>query len=373
MTVSSRPGPKRLVPVLSLAFVALFAAACASASTQTLGGSALVVAASPTAGTVPVALSLATPAPAATQQTVVSVNGGALALQDQQVSVIAAVKPSVVQIETADGLGSGVIYDSNGDIVTNAHVVGSATAFKVTRSSGKTYPGKLVGTYLPDDIAVIRISAAGLVPAAFGDSSALAVGDFVLAIGNPLGLGSSVTEGIVSALNRQVSEPNGYALPDVIQTSAAINPGNSGGALVDLAGHVVGIPTLAATDPQIGGSAPGIGFAISSNRARSIADQLISTGKVTSSGRAYLGIQLQDATTGGALVYAVTAGGPAAKAGLVAGDVITALDGTTVQDGTTLVDLVAAHQPGDVVKLTVTHQDGSTTTVRLTLGQAPAA
>jgi Trypsin-like serine proteases, typically periplasmic, contain C-terminal PDZ domain len=301
-----------------------------------------------------------------------SPGSAALALQDQQVSVIAAVKPSVVQIETDQGLGSGVIYDSRGDIVTNAHVVGTATSFTVTLSSGKAYPGTLVGSYLPDDIAVIRVSASGLSPATFGDSSALAVGDFVLAIGNPLGLESSVTEGIVSALDRQVSEPNGNALPDVIQTSAAINPGNSGGALVDLAGQVVGIPTLAVTDPQIGGSAPGIGFAISSNRAKVIADQLIAHGKVIASGRAYMGAQLADSRrVSGAIVYSVVAGGPAAAAGLVAGDVITAIDGTSTPDSAMLLDLVAAHKPGDVVKLSVQHQDGTTVTVSLTLGQAP--
>jgi hypothetical protein len=127
-------------------------------------------------------------------------------------------------------------------------------------------------------------------------------------MGNPLGLQSSVTEGIVSALGRQVSEPAGNALPDAIQTSAAINPGNSGGALVDLNGQVVGIPTLEATDPQLGGAAGGIGFAISSNRAMFIANQLIAGGKVTNSGRAYLGVQLRDGING-PFIVAVTAGG----------------------------------------------------------------
>jgi putative serine protease PepD len=373
MTPLPKPARRRLAPILTLGFVAVLAAACASATTKPAAGSALVAASAlPSTGAVPVSLNLATPTPAASPQALVPVGGAALAVQQQQVSVIAAVEPSVVQIQTAAGLGSGVVYDSKGDIVTNAHVVGSYTSFSVTLTSGKSYRGTLVGTYLPDDIAVIRISATGLTPATFGDSSALAVGDFVLAIGNPLGLGTSVTEGIVSALDRQVSEPNGYALPDVIQTSAAINPGNSGGALVDLAGQVVGIPTLAATDPQIGGSAPGIGFAISSNRAKLIADQLIASGKVTASGRAYMGIELQDAAAGGAIVYSVSAGGPAAKAGLVAGDVITAVDGVTVPDSTTLVDLVAAHRPGDTIQLSITHRNGRTATVSLTLGQAPA-
>jgi S1-C subfamily serine protease len=287
------------------------------------------------------------------------------------VAVIKQVNPSVVQIETPAGLGSGVIYDSKGDIVTNAHVVDSARTFKVTLADGRTFTGSLVGSYTPDDVAVIHITATGLTPAVFGDSSKLSVGDFVLAVGNPLGLQSSVTEGIVSALNRQVSEPNGNALPDVIQTSAAINPGNSGGALVDLNAQVVGIPTLAAVDSQLGGSAPGIGFAISSDRARFIADQLIADGKVANSNRAYMGVQLGD-TQQGAVVYAVSAGGPAEKAGIQVGDLVLTVDGTEVPDASTLIDYVAGQKPGDVVKLEVRHQSGGTATVSLTLGELPS-
>jgi putative serine protease PepD len=189
-------------------------------------------------------------------------------------------------------------------------------------------------------------------------------------MGNPLGLQSSVTEGIVSALSRQVSEPNGNALPDVIQTSAAINPGNSGGALVDLQGNVVGIPTLAATNAQVGGSAPGIGFAISSNRAKVIADQLISGGKVTNSGRAYMGVQLRDGTAG-PVVVVVSAGGPADKAGLLVGDIVLEIDSKATSDSATLIEAVAAHHPGDTVKLKVQHRAGTTATISLTLGQFP--
>jgi putative serine protease PepD len=189
-------------------------------------------------------------------------------------------------------------------------------------------------------------------------------------VGNPLGLQSSVTEGIVSALNRQVSEPNGNALPDVIQTSAAINPGNSGGALVDLNGQVVGIPTLAAVDPQLGGSAPGIGFAISSNRAKYIADQLIASGKVTSSGRAYMGVQLADSFQG-AIVAGVSSGGPADKAGVQAGDLVLSIDGTAIPDSSTLIDIIAGHKVGDVVQLEVQHQSGATAKLSITLGELP--
>jgi putative serine protease PepD len=361
---------RAVTSIASLVVVAVVAAACSSA-TGALAGNVPVSAvhgatAAPGAtatqpSTVPVSASSPSP-------TVSTAGGASVALQDQMVAVIKQVGPAVVEISTSQGLGSGVIYNTSGDIVTNAHVVGSSTTFTVTLSSGKSYPGTLVGTFVPDDIAVIKISAPNLQPATFGDSSALSVGDFVLAMGNPLGLQSSVTEGIVSALGRQVSEPNGNALPDVIQTSAAINPGNSGGALVDLNGQVVGIPTLAATDPQLGGSAPGIGFAIASNRAKFIADQLISSGKVTNSDRAYIGVELQDAYSGGALIARVSPGSPAAKAGLVAGDTVTAIDGTQVPDASTLIEATAAHKPGDVVKLTVQHQDGTTSTVSVTLG-----
>ena len=368
---TKRLGSRTAAPIASLFLVAVVAAACASAATgvTTDAVAGLQSLPSPTqAASVPTVLPTATATPA-TSLAVSS--GGAVSLQDQMVAVIKQVTPSVVVIQTDSGLGSGVIYDSRGDIVTNAHVVGTSTTFQVTLSNGKNYTGTLVGSYAPDDIAVVRITAPGLTPATFGDSSQISVGDFVLAMGNPLGLQSSVTEGIVSALGRQVTEPTGNALPDAIQTSAAINPGNSGGALVDLNGQVVGIPTLEATDPQLGGAAAGIGFAISSNRAKFIADQLIATGKVTNSGRAYMGVELRDATTG-PLVVAVTSGGPAAKAGIVAGDIILSIGTTLTPDSETLIDAVAAHRPGDTVQIKVEHQDGTTSTFNLTLGQLPS-
>jgi S1-C subfamily serine protease len=361
-----------VAPIASLFLIAVMVAACGSAATghtttQT-GVGPFAMASSTGAAEVPAVLPAATSTPATS---VAAANGAALSLQDQMVAVIKQVTPEVVQIETSSGLGSGVIYDSSGDIVTNAHVVGTATKFTVTLSSGHTYPGTLIGTYAPDDIAVVRITAPALPVASFGDSAQLAVGDFVLAMGNPLGLQSSVTEGIVSALGRQVQEPNGNTLPDVIQTSAAINPGNSGGALVDLNGQVVGIPTLEATDPQVGGSAPGIGFAISSDRAKTIADQLIAGGKVSNSGRAYMGVQLRDGTAG-PVVVAVTAGGPADKAGLVVGDVVLSIDGTLTPDSATLVAAITAHKPGDTVQLGVQHQSGTMATISVTLAQLPS-
>jgi S1-C subfamily serine protease len=207
--------------------------------------------------------------------------GIAGALQADFVRVVDAVSPSVVVIQTKTGLGSGIVFDTKGDIVTNNHVVDGSKTFTVTLSDGQELPGTLVGTYPAGDLAVIHVARTDLQPATFGDSTKLVVGDIVLAVGNPLALQGSVTQGIVSALDRQVPESSTVTLPNVIQTSAEINPGNSGGALVDLAGEVVGIPTLAALDPEFSNiPAPGIGFAIPSNVAVDVATQLIATGRV---------------------------------------------------------------------------------------------
>jgi putative serine protease PepD len=197
-------------------------------------------------------------------------------LQEQFVSLIKRVSPSVVQIRTERALGSGVVFDDRGDIVTNAHVVGSSRLVVVTLASGQIDPATVVGTDVANDLAVIQLTHRRPPAAKLADSSQVAVGDIAVALGNPLGLRSSVTQGIVSAVGRSVSEGNGVTLSSVIQTSAPINPGNSGGALVDLSGRVIGIPTLAAIDPEMGGSqAAGIGFAIDSNTVRRVADALM--------------------------------------------------------------------------------------------------
>jgi S1-C subfamily serine protease len=291
-------------------------------------------------------------------------------LQNNFVGVFKKVSPSVVQIQTSEGLGSGIVFDSQGNIVTNAHVVGTAKSFTVTTSSGKQLKGSLVGTFVADDLAVIKVSGTGLHPASFADSSKLRVGDIAMAIGNPLGLSSSVTEGIVSALGRQEPEGNGVVLQNAIQTSAAINPGNSGGALVNIRGSVIGIPTLAAADPQMGGAAAGIGFAIPSNTVKSIASQIVSHGHVVSSGRPYLGVQIGD-TGEGVYVGSVSAGSPAAKAGLKAGDVIVAIDGKPTPTSDDLGTLLATYKPGQTVTLKIQRQSGATTTVKVTLGEYP--
>jgi len=189
-------------------------------------------------------------------------------LQQRFVSIVKAVSPEVVQIRTPVALGSGIVFDARGDVVTNAHVVANATRFVVTLASGDSHPAALVGRDVGLDLAVIRITGARPRPATFANSAQVQVGDLTLAIGNPLGLRSSVTEGIVSAVGRSVPETENVTLSSVIQTSAAINPGNSGGALVDLSGQVIGIPTLSAIDPEMGAEAPGIGFAIDSDTVR---------------------------------------------------------------------------------------------------------
>jgi putative serine protease PepD len=300
------------------------------------------------------------------------VSPSAQGLQGQFVQIVKQVCPSVVLVRTSQGLGSGIVFDAKGDIVTNNHVVANSNSFQVVLAGGKQYAAKLVGSFGPDDLAVLHVNAPGLQPATFADSKSLSVGDMTLAIGNPLGLQSSVTEGIVSALGRTVNENNGVALPHAIQTSAAINPGNSGGALVDLQGKVIGIPTLAAIDPQLGGgSAPGIGFAIPSNTVRNIAGQLIAHGSVSNSGRAYLGIQGKTTTTGGVLVTQVQPGAPV-KASVSVGDVITAVNGSATPNLSTLTDVLAGLKPGQVVNVAVTHPDGSRQAVQAALGQYPA-
>jgi S1-C subfamily serine protease len=206
----------------------------------------------------------------------------------------------------------------------------------------------------------------------FADSSKLQVGDITMALGNPLGLQSSFTEGIVSALGRDESEGNGVTLRNSIQTSAAINPGNSGGALVDLSGRVVGIPTLAANDPQLGGAAAGIGFAIPGNDVRDYAQQIIAHGKVTNTHRAYLGVRIGE-TSQGVYVGDVTKGGPAGKAGLRVGDVIVSVDGKPTQTLNALSDVLAGLNPGEQATLGLIRQSGSRATVKVTLGTFPGS
>jgi S1-C subfamily serine protease len=303
-------------------------------------------------------------------------------LEKQLEQVVKTVLPSVVQINTDSGLGSGVVYDNKGDIVTNDHVVAGAHRLDVTSPSSKTpLPATIVGEFAANDLAVVRVKDAPLTPAKFGDSGRLAVGQIVMAMGNPLGLSGSVTNGIISALGRTVSSQGeggfpGATIPGAVQTSAPINPGNSGGALVTLSNQVVGIPTLTVSDPQIGGAAAGIGFAIPSNTVKLIADQLIASGRVTESGRAAIGVKVRTVidlrgNVSGVGVVSVTPGGAADKAGIRADDVILSVGGTKTPTTTALAEALAALKPGQRVKMEVQRPDGEKTTVTVTLGQLP--
>lgn len=204
----------------------------------------------------------------------------ALSPQNQQEAAIAKVEPAVVQIvgQVARGtaLGSGVIVDKNGDIVTNNHVVDGASALQVTLSNGRSVPAQVVGTSPAHDLAILRIQPyAGMVVATLGDSARLTVGEEVLAIGSPLGYSGTATSGMVSALNRTAQESSSVRLTGLIQTSAPINPGNSGGALIDLQGQVVGIPTFSAVNSETNTPAEGLGFAIPSNQVKAVLTQIL--------------------------------------------------------------------------------------------------
>jgi putative serine protease PepD len=279
--------------------------------------------------------------------TSIASSGAPAPASDGFAQVVSRAVPSVVQIRSARGLGSGVVLDGAGHVVTNAHVVAGSQRFNVTLADGSQHSATLRGTYPAGDLAVVQLRGARPRPATFADSSRVSVGAYALAIGNPLGLRSSVTQGIVSSTSRTVSEGTGATLPSVIQTSAPINPGNSGGALVDATGAVIGIPTLAATDPQLGGgAADGIGFAISSNTARSIAAQLVANGEVLPSARTSLGAELRTMPGKGAVLASVRAAGPAAKAGARAGDVIVRVAGRPTASVDHVAAALAAQRPG---------------------------
>jgi putative serine protease PepD len=285
-------------------------------------------------------------------------------------NTVAKAMPSVVQIESGSSLGSGIVLDEEGHVVTNAHVVAGARRFHVTAADGARYGATLRGSFPQGDLAVVDVEGADLKPATFADSSSVAVGELALAIGNPLGLRSSVTQGIVSSTSRTVGEGNGVVLPSVIQTSAPINPGNSGGALVDETGAVIGIPTLSAGTGDA--PAPGIGFAISSNTVKSIAGQLAEHGRVLDSARAWLGVELRSLPQGGIIVAAVKRDGPAADAGIRPGDVILRIAGHRVQSVDEVALALAEEKPGDQVAVELVAPGGNDT-VHVTLGEIPPA
>jgi S1-C subfamily serine protease len=314
------------------------------------------------------------------------------------------VRPAVVQITNVQvqpdqfvggggsavpaGTGSGVIYDSQGHILTNNHVVAGAQQLRVSLTDRRSFNANLIGADPQTDLAVVQIQGDNLPVAALGDSTQLQVGDWVVAIGNALALpgGPTVTQGVVSALGRTVQEPgdqpntSGPFLFNAIQTDAPINPGNSGGPLVNLDGQVVGINTLVAGQAEPGVQAQGIGFAISIAAAKPIADELVANGRavhpflgiqygvLTPAIAAQLGVNAQN----GIVIGAVMRGSPAATAGLQPRDVVTAVDGQQIMDESTLAQVLGQHKPGDTVQLTVI-RNGQQQDVSVTLGETPTS
>jgi putative serine protease PepD len=269
---------------------------------------------------------------------------------------------------TTQAEGSGFVVDTSGHIVTNQHVVDGATSITVRFKDGKTVKATLVGTDPSTDIAVIKVDVAAseLHPLTLGTSSTVEPGQEVAAIGSPFGLAETMTSGIVSAIDRTIQAPNNYSIAGAIQTDAPINHGNSGGPLLDLSGNVIGVNAQIESDS---GGNDGVGFAIPIDAVKSVANTLIAGGKVE---HAYLGIHVGDAANAsGAQVSSVQSGSPASKAGVKAGDVITALDGKAITKADDLTAGVSSHQPNDKVTLTMT-RDGKTLTLDVTLGVRPS-
>jgi putative serine protease PepD len=267
----------------------------------------------------------------------------------------------------AQSQGSGFVYDGEGHVITNQHVVDGAGSVSVRFADGTTYDAKVVGADPSTDIAVLDVDApeSALSPLELADSASVEVGEGVVAIGSPFGLEQTVTTGIVSALHRQITAPNDFAIDDAIQTDAAINHGNSGGPLLDLSGKVIGVNSQ--IESESGGN-DGVGFAVPSSTVERIARALIADGSVE---HAYLGVTTEDAD-GGAGIAEVRAGTPAADAGLRAGDVVTRVDDDAVGSADALRSSIDARKPGDTVELTV-RRDGSTRTLKVTLGSRPSA
>ena len=400
---ASRPRPGRLAsaarPLAALAAASLLGGGAALAGAWALG-----------AFDNPAPVVEATPIP--TQQTGSTAQTGSTSIDVAEIYRRSA--PGVVQItstsrgesgvdvfgnpiqgQAQQALGSGFVVDKDGHVVTNYHVVQGASRIEVSFSNQDTVKAKVVGTDASTDLALLKVDvpANALTPLSLADSDAVQVGDPVVAIGNPFGLERTVTAGIVSALQREVRAPNNYAIDHVIQTDAPINSGNSGGPLIDAQGRVIGVNSQIETANGGGGNV-GIGFAVPSNTVKSVVAQLVEDGRVD---RAFLGVTLQDVSSDvagvlrlpaskGVLIGAVKPGSPAAKAGLEAGstqvvvagesyqlggDMIVAIDGKPVATIDALREAIAAHTPGDKIRLTVVHPDGKRATVQVELGRVP--
>jgi S1-C subfamily serine protease len=308
-----------------------------------------------------------------------------------EITVTAEASESPFGAPRAQGQGSGFVYDRQGRVVTNQHVVQGASSVSVRLWNGQTYDAEVVGTDASTDLAVLDVDAPAsvLMPLRLGDSGEVEVGDAVVAIGSPFGLEQTVTSGIVSALHRQMTAPNDFSINDSIQTDAAINHGNSGGPLLNSRGRVIGVN--AQIESESGGN-DGVGFAIPSNTVRSIVSQLVETGEVE---HAYLGVGVQTipasvadelALVEGVALTEVRPDTPASRAGLRAasgsrlvdgqsyptgGDLVTALDGKKITSAEELQSVIDASKPGDTVSITFV-RDGDSRTVQVQLASRPS-
>jgi putative serine protease PepD len=284
--------------------------------------------------------------------------------EEPAAAVAKALLPTVVEIRNNSGLGSGFVYDSNGYIMTAAHVVQGSDQVDVRLYDGTKLTGKVVGTDEVSDVAVVKVDRTGLKAAPLAIGKSVQVGQLAVAIGSPFGLNETVTAGIISATDRVLEDGR-----EVIQTDAPINPGNSGGLLADRQGRVIGINDAIRPGDNSDGNV-GIGFAIPIDLAAKSAAAIVQ-GKQVQTG--YLGVSMGDAPNGqdGALVQEVASGSPAAKAGLQVGDLVTAIDGRSIQGSGEMVAAIRDHKPGDKVTVTV-NRGGNQTTISATLGERPA-
>ncbi|HWW43921.1 MAG TPA: trypsin-like peptidase domain-containing protein [Acidimicrobiia bacterium] len=298
---------------------------------------------------------------------------------NQIVDIAERIRPAIVQldVDTADSKasGSGVMIRSDGEILTNNHVVQDARSISVIMADGREFPARVVGADADTDVAVVKVDGNQFATAPLGSADGLKVGAVAIAVGSPLGLagGPSVSVGVISALGRQIDSHSGPSLLDMIQTDAPIAPGSSGGALLDNTGAVVGVTTAIAVS-DVG--AEGLGFATPIDIARDVADQLINTGKVV---HVWLGVEGEDVTPqtsgdlgtdSGALVRKIRAGSPAAKSGIAVRDVITSIDGKPIRSMAALVVALRLRHPGDTAVLGIVH-DGKPKTIRVTLAERP--
>ena len=290
--------------------------------------------------------------------------------------IYAAASSGVVSVQvvtaTGGGSGTGFVIDTDGTVVTNAHVVENATAVRVRfDDKGQGVSARVLGSDASSDLAVLKVDPAGLTlkPLALADSDGVKVGDLAIAIGYPLGLDRTATAGIVSGIGRKIEAPNGFSIDEVIQTDAPINPGNSGGPLLDARGRVIGVNSQIATAGGSNGSV-GIGFAVPSNSVREVVPVLE---RGQSIHRAYLGVSTGPAPTGtGALIAEVTTGGPAQQAGLASGDVIVRVDDKPVDEADDVGAAIKDRKPGDRITLEV-RRNGNRDSVQVTLGERPGS